>query len=205
MKFIPYSHMYAMTLMELLISMVLVGVLAGISTMALRSAEAMKRHQANIMAQGALEEIELAYDHFLTRGGVIKDTTHVTDILANLNARKIVTDGSLSFNAINVGNSSSCDGSMYTCYVLESGTLVAARAKNLAWTVNGNNGYFMDDSVVPTTNSINGTTTQTIMIDTDAQFKWNQDQSASVKVYVDALGRIGMPSTNQPSWFSLDK
>jgi prepilin-type N-terminal cleavage/methylation domain-containing protein len=57
MKFIPYSHMYAMTLMELLISMVLVGVLAGISTMALRSAEAMKRHQANIWRKGPWKKL----------------------------------------------------------------------------------------------------------------------------------------------------
>jgi type II secretory pathway pseudopilin PulG len=182
----------AFTLMELLISIVLITTAACLSAITFRSVDVVKTQQSNKITEAAILEVEGAYQTFISKGNMINDNTHITDILSHMNSRRVWTDGTRYFN--NLTN--------YTCYELESRAIIAVHSKT--GSVNGNNGYFTDDSIAATTQSINGITTQLMLIDNDGYYNGNSERSASVKVTLDALGRTGIPSANQPAWFTME-
>jgi prepilin-type N-terminal cleavage/methylation domain-containing protein len=192
----------AFTLMELLISIVLITAAACLSALTFRSVDVVKTQQSNKVTEAAILEVESAYQTFLSKGGIINDNTHITDILSHINSRRVWVDGTRWFNSLVSGTSSRCDGVTFVCYELESRAIIAVPPK--AGAVNGNNGYFTDDSVAATTQSVNGITTQLMMIDNDGYYNGNSERSASVKVTLDALGRTGIPTANQPAWFTMD-
>jgi prepilin-type N-terminal cleavage/methylation domain-containing protein len=193
---------HAFTLMELLISIVLITAAACLSAITFRSVDVVKSKQSNKIAEAAILEIEGAYQTFISKGNVIDDNTHITDILSHMNARRVWTDGTKYFNNLTSASYGRCDGTTFTCYELESRALIAVHSK--VGSVEGDNGYFTDDSVAATAQSVNGTTTQLILIDNDGYHNANSERSASVKVTLDALGRTGIPSANQPAWFTME-
>lgn len=192
----------AFTLMELLISLILITAAACLSAITFRSVDVIKNQQSNKITESAILEVEGAYQTFLSKGNVINDNTHITDVLQHLNYRRIWVDGTRYFNSLTTAAHGLCDGTTFTCYELESRALLAVRSKTGA--VNGNNGYFTDDSIAATAQSVNGITTQLILIDNDGYFFGNSERSASVKLTLDALGRTGLPTANQPAWFTMN-
>jgi type II secretory pathway pseudopilin PulG len=128
-----------MSLMELLVSLVLMASIAALSTMVVRSIDTAKRHQSNKLAQSAMGEIQNAYQEFLFNGGSLKENVHITDVMGHLNSLKQITDSSLNLN-VPGGFAGMCNGVAFTCYQLEGGAVVAVKARSGALTAA--NGYY---------------------------------------------------------------
>lgn len=211
----------AMTLVEILVSMLIMSGLMLLLAVVVRAMGEVRLASSNKVAQASVFEVQKAYTRFVSNGGWIstdeQTATHITMIMANLDNTAVINDG-LQINGLTPTTSITCSNAGgFTCYRLQNDAVLAVRRfvapTNNPSNITDANGYFAPPNTVAT--QINGRTHQPIIIDPDGMFVNGDPSSASVHLFMDSLGRITPRNTgvstlagvtvDQPAYFNLQR
>jgi type II secretory pathway pseudopilin PulG len=221
MKF--HKHYKAMTLVEILISMMIMSGLMLLLGVVIRAMGEVRLASSNKVAQASVFEVQKAYTRFVSNGGWIstdlQTATHITTIMDNLDNIEVINNG-LQINGRTPTTSIACSvAGGFTCYRLQNNSVLAVRhfvapaPENNPTNITDANGYFAPPNSQAT--QINGRTHQPIIIDPDGAFVNGDPSSASVHLFIDSLGRITPRNTGtstvasvtveQPAYFNLQR
>jgi hypothetical protein len=201
-----------MSLAEILVSIMIVVALSLLVGIVVRAMDTIKAQQSNKTIQGAMSEIEDAYTRFVNKGGWIQNTTHIQDIMDNLDAKAKILNGSLAINGYTPGSSIACNNVQAVCYRLKNGAVVAVAPNVNPGGLNPNEGFF--GSGASPAYTVAGVTTHGVHIDPDGLFRSGEDNSAATHLFLDALGRTGVVRdggtvngvvVDQPNYFNMTK
>lgn len=179
----------ALTLVELLVSLVILIGLSLLMTVVLRALADAKAISANKLAQNGVLELEKGYTQYLASGGMIQSGTHITEVMQFLDAvDTISTTSTVTLNGYTPDSEISCGSNSFTCYRLNSGAVVAVRPVPSPTTTLGTDGYFDFSTGNATLEGSNSH--QPIIVDPDGVFRATDPNSASVHLTLDSLGRL---------------
>ncbi|MFN9691441.1 MAG: type II secretion system protein [Vampirovibrionales bacterium] len=179
----------ALTLVEILVSLSIIGFLSLLMGVVVRAMDDMRATGSNKVVQASIYDIQKANTKFLSEGGWISTDTHITQIMNNLDVTDVITvagDPAVQINGFNAGTPLTCGGD-FTCYRLNSGGTVAVQSFSTGDRV-GTNGFFAPSAGNAT--EVNGHTTLPVLIDPDGIYKANDPGSASTQLTLDGLGRL---------------
>jgi|GEM_PF-4412843 len=193
-------------LMEVLVTLAIVGMLSLLFGYVVRAMDTIKAQQANKIAQASMQEVQEAYTKYLADGGWVQNTTHVTHILDHLNFVQVVTDGS-QINGLTPTTTLTCNGtSNVVCYRMRSGAMIATRPFNAS--ITGDNGYFTTTGASAGV-LVGGIPTHSIHVDPDGVVDTTNANSATLHMEIDAQGRMGVKSSDggilQPAYLDMEK
>ena len=206
------THRSAMTLVEILVSMLIMAGLMLLLGVVVRAMGEVRLASSNKVAQASVLEVQKAYTRFVANGGWLAPDTHITTVMDSLDNTEVINNG-LKINGFTPTASLTCSSTGgFTCYRLQNRAVLAVRRLD-SIAITGANGYFSPSPGNST--EINGRTHLPIVIDPDGVFVNGDPSSASVHLFIDSLGRItprnpGVSTlagvaVEQPAYFNLQR